>query len=364
MLARLRGSLAASFGKVLAVVVGVLLFSYFFSMGLGLFLFYFLPEGIEVASRQVAVLPLSLFMVVNFEIPLGVSTGLFFLILWLVYLGAFSLAWSDRPRFPFSLRNLLLGRLDIIHSNYLAIMPQLASLVLAAIIFLQSLQESAGVQTGGLRPEPPVVLFLAVSYAPLAEEFSYRITTMGFLSGLLFFSRMRRHSLGRGRPGAGRVLLLTMWKPEAAKELLGFNTIQNSGIRRGISLFEWVLLVITSVAFGAVHYLAGGGWEIGKISTAALSGFAMGLVYLRYGAYAPILLHWFFNYYFGAFDLASQLNLVGFRWASDGVQFLNVGFGTLLAVVLIVFSLRRMWRLKGRRGYILRESAAKFPNVS
>jgi len=37
-------------------------------------------------------------------------------------------------------------------------------------------------------------------------------------------------------------------------------------------------------------------------------GLALGITYLVYGFQAPILLHWFFNYYFSAFDLASKLH--------------------------------------------------------
>lgn len=347
----------------MACVVGILLFSYFVSMGLGLFLLYALPQGLSNASRQVAELTLSAFMIVNFSIPLGVSVGFFFMMIWLLYVGAFTLAWFDRPTFPSSFRNFI-TRFDMLRSNYLVFLPQLAPVVLLAVVFLQTLQESAGVQTGGISFESPILGFLAVSYAPLVEEFSYRITTIGLLDGLhLVWKRMRLPPT-EGRNGAARVLVLTMWKPERAKRLLGFDTIQNTGVRRGISRFEWLLLVVTSGAFGAVHYLAGGGWEIGKISTAMLSGLAMGFVYLRYGAYAPILLHWFFNYYFGAFDLASQLNLAGASSIAVGVELLNMGVGILLVVVAIGASLVRLWPFKHGRKGSQPEYVGESPNVS
>ena len=68
------------------------------------------------------------------------------------------------------------------------------------------------------------------------------------------------------------------------------------------------MLIWTSIAFGLSHYLSGGGWEIGKITSASIVGLALGITYLVYGFQAPILLHWFFNYYFSAFDLASKLH--------------------------------------------------------
>ncbi len=351
------------FKKLLACVVAVLLFSYFVSMGLGLFLLYALPEGLSSASREVAELPVGVFMIINFSIPLGVSVGFFFLMMWLLYLGAFTMAWLDKPSFPSSFRNSII-RFDMFRSNYLVLLPQLASVLLVAVVLLQTLQESAGVQTGEISFESPILGFLAVSYAPLVEEFSYRITTVGLLDGLRLLSKARRSPPTREHKGAVHFLILTMWNPERAKEMLGFSTIQNDGLRRGIMPFEWLVLVITSGAFGAVHYLAGGGWEIGKISTAMLSGLAMGIVYLRYGAYAPILLHWFFNYYFAAFDVASQMNLAGASSMVLGVELLNLAVGTLLILVVIAASVARIWPFKHRRKGSEGEYVGEYPNSS
>ena len=347
MLASLRQNLAVALAKVLTLLVGVLLSSYFFSMGLGPFLFYSIPQGLEAAAKQVAALPVSVFMVINFEIPFGADVGVFFLALWLLYVCAFALAWVDRPGFLASLRDLSLNRLTVTRSNYLVILPLFASVMFVAVVFLQALQESVGVQTGGISFESPMLGFLAVSYAPFVEEFSYRITTLGLLDGLHLSWKMRRVRTNDERTSAIRLLALTMWKPERAKQALGLKTIQSHGIRVGISCFEWIILVVTSGAFGAVHYLSGGGWDIGKISTAMISGLAMGLVYLRYGVYAPILLHWFFNYYFGAFDLASQVQLAGFDLVAFGVEFLNLGAGILIAVVLVISFFTRVLGSKG-----------------
>jgi len=340
----LADGIAAVLKKILAALVVLLISSYFVSMGLGLFLIYAMPQGLDAASRQVAELPFSVLMNVNFRIPLGVSVGFFFLVIWLLYSGAFILAWFDRPSFPSSLRSL--SRPDVWRSNYLVALPQFASVLFVAVVFLQALQESAGVQTGGISFESPVLGFLSISYAPLVEEFSYRITTIGILDGLNHIWKMRRLPSNQGRISAIRLLMLNIWKPERAKEVLGYNTIRNDGVRRGISRFEWIVLVLTSGAFGAVHYLSGGGWEIGKISTAMLSGFAMGFVYLRYGVYAPILLHWFFNYYFGTFDLASQLNMAGSDSASFAVELLNLGTGALLVVATVAIYLLGTWSSK------------------
>ena len=357
----------AGLRKVIWLLVIVLLLSYFFSMALGLYAVFFVPSSIQTASERVATLPLSVFMVANFQVPLGrlgTSLGVLLLVLWFLYVGAFTLAWFDRPSFASSPKD---GRLDIAHSNYLVLLPQLACVVLVLVILLESLQESAGIPTGGLPPEAPIVQFVGLSYAPFMEEFSYRITTIGFIGGLFLLFKAASPQLGRRRPGRVRILLLSMWKPQAAKELLGLRTIQTHGLARGLLRSEWLLLVISSLAFGAAHYLVGGGWDIGKISTAALAGFAMGLVYLRYGAYAPILLHWFFDYYFGAFDLASQLNLAGSGLLSAGINVLNIGAGALFTLVFGALALRRAWTAWGLDSRTPRSQASsvgEFPNAS
>ncbi len=343
-------TITSTVNKVLTALVAILLVSYVVSMGLGLVLFFALPRGLDAFAEQFVELPLSVLMIVNFRIPLGVSLGLVFLVIWILYVGSFALAWFDKPTFPYSLSNFT-RPLDMIRSNYLMVLPQLASVVLVAVFLLQTLQESTGVQTGGISFEDPILGFLIVSYAPLVEEFSYRITTVGLLDGLHLIWKARRNPPNRLKISPARLLFLTMWKPESAKGLIGVNTINKNGVKLGISRFEWSILVLVSGFFGAIHYLAGGGWEIGKISTATLSGLAMGLVYLKYGAYAPILLHWFFNYYFGVFDLASQFRLSGAELTVIGVELLNFGVGILLIVILITSWISRTWftKLRGPR---------------
>jgi hypothetical protein len=352
----------AAFRKVTVATVVTVLLSYLLSMALGLFLLYGSPQGVDAASKFVAELPLSVFMIANFSIPMGAHVGVFFLAIWVLYVLAFFLAWSDAPGLPASIREAVDER-NMTRSNYLFVLPQVATMVLVAIVLLQSLQESAGVQTGGLSFENPVLGFLSVSYAPFVEELSFRITTIGLLDGLYFMWRARRHSQYESTKSALRLLAMALWKPERAKELLGFRTIRDHGLR-GISRLEWVTLFFTSGAFGAAHYLYGGGWEIGKISTAMLSGLALGYVYLRYGAYAPVLLHWFFNYYFGAFDLASQLKMPGGGTLATGIDLLSFGAGTIFAAGLVVTYLARVGLLRRRKAIVERAYVADSPNVS
>jgi hypothetical protein len=43
--------------------------------------------------------------------------------------------------------------------------------------------------------------------------------------------------------------------------------------------------------------LSPAGWEAGKITSASVQGFFFAVAYVAYGFEAPLLLHWFFNYY-------------------------------------------------------------------
>jgi hypothetical protein len=312
-------------------------------MGLGLFLLYGFPQGVEVASMKLTALPVSALMILNFEIPLSASVASFFLVLWILYVCGFLAAWLDEPRFKLSIRELYHARLRARNSNYLAILPMIAAATLAVVIVIQALQESTGVQTGGISFENPVIGFLTVSYAPIVEEFSYRITTIGLIYGLYLIFRTRKSGRNSKYPDVARLLLLTMWKPQRGKELMGLNTIRSNGFRYGISRFEWLLLGVSSAAFGAVHFLAGGGWQIGKISTAFMSGMVLGITYLMYGAYAPVLLHWFFNVYLGSFNLAAELGVQRFDSIVMGVQLLNFAVGAFLCLAIAATGISKAW---------------------
>ena len=41
----------------------------------------------------------------------------------------------------------------------------------------------------------------------------------------------------------------------------------------------------------------GGEWQLGKITTASLAGITLGIIYIKFGLFSAILIHWLFNYY-------------------------------------------------------------------
>ncbi|MFB0501376.1 MAG: type II CAAX prenyl endopeptidase Rce1 family protein [Candidatus Bathyarchaeia archaeon] len=291
----------------LIIAVLFLVFSYFLSLPLGLALFFFTPPRLDVSRLYLLKLPIPLFLNPDFSIPATINAGLVFLFLLGVYTLCFASAWMSRESLHSIIRKGFSRPLSQLFNNNLFAMPIITSMLFIAFIIIHVF---LGVPTGPGPFEPsedpiqPFKDFFAVTYSPLVEEIGFRVIPIGiFLIAYLFvIGRERMGTLSGGE--FLKVLFLIPLHPDKAKELLGVRTVREFGIR-GISLAEWIMIVFTSVAFGLVHI--GGGWEAGKSISASINGLAFGLVYLLYGVQAPILLHWFFNYYisgYGAYGLA------------------------------------------------------------
>jgi len=214
-------------------------------------------------------------------------------------------------------------------------------MMVVAVFAIHLFQESHGVPTG----EPPIskdslVAFLELTVSPLIEEIGFRITPMGTL--LLFYlltvERERRALTTFGL--RLKFFFLAFLYPQKAKKMVGVRTVDDSGMWKGISLAEWILIFLTSAVFGLAHSpnLYGSTWEIGKITMAFVQGFAMGFTYLLYDGQAPILLHWFFNYYTYAYGLASEIypSISAFYLLLDIVTLILGVLGWLAIAVLVV----------------------------
>jgi len=288
----------------LVVLVLFLVFSYFLSMPLGLALFFFTPEGSAFSQLYPrSGLPIELFIAFGFRIPVTVSYGLVFVFLLGVYAVCFAGAWMSRESLHDVVRKGLSHPFTKLLNNNLFTMPIITSMLLVAFIVIHYFQEAHGVPTGSLPEMDPFEMFINLAYFTLIEEISFRISTIGvFLIAYLFWMGRERVATWSGGQVLIVALLIPLY-PDKAKKMLGVKTVGEFGIR-GISWAEWIVVLVTSLVFGLAHYLSGSGWGPGKITTAALDGLAFGLAYLIYGAQAPILLHWFFNYYLYGYSLA------------------------------------------------------------
>ena len=221
-------------------------------------------------------------------------------------------------------------------------MPALAAMLLTFIIVLEALQKQGGLPSGELPVREPFLGFLLVSQAPIIEELLFRIIPFALFFVTYTSLARRSHSFNLSSSWLKNSLLLIL-RPDEAKRALGLKSISEDGLLGGISVAEWTMVLSTSLLFGIAHFLSG--WGPGKITQASLIGVVFALSYLYYGIQAPILLHWFFNYYFEVFALANELfevSILEYVWS------LNILFGFLiwaalasLCVIALVVRLRK-----------------------
>jgi len=284
----------------LILIVFLLISSYFLAMFLGPALM-FSPDGLTVSNEHLP-LPILLFIIIGFYTPIAFNVGLVFLFLWSVFAVCFIAAWKFRESFHGVIEKGFSRPMKKLFDNWLFAMPIVTSMMLTAVIVIHSFQEAHGVPTGEVSLPPNLFkAFFELSYAVLIEEIGFRVTTIGaFLIVYLFWVR-RKNAVTLSLRQRLKLFLTTPLYPDKAKKMVGVKTVSDFGVRGGISLGEWFMIFFTSIVFGLAHYL-GGSWEVGKVTSASVVGLAMGLTYLLYGVQAPILLHWFFNYYLRFFD--------------------------------------------------------------
>jgi hypothetical protein len=224
-------------------------------------------------------------------------------------------------------------------------MPLVGTGLLTATILISEFQTTQGIQTGSLNfpaQTSPYLILLNLAYAPINEEFAFRITTIGIPLAIFLLIVYRSDARLTGLKKRAGLFLLVLFSPELAKSKLGYKTVAANGFIHGITPVEWALILVSSAMFGLAHYISGGGWEIGKVSTAALAGLVFAIMYVSYGAYADILLHWFFNYYFTILDMASTTYGSAFTVFANIVEVMNlyVAGGIVLVFFLLISALK------------------------
>ena len=287
----------ASYSLVAFIMVASFLFVHL--MGYGFF--FFTPGGLAL-SMQSFKFPIFILFLLGFDTPVPLQAGGVFLVMWMIYIVCFVTAWRWRRSFHAVLDKTVSGARDVF-GNFLFSMPLLSSMSLTAALAIIFSQSAVGVETG--KPQlPPNVheAFLNLAYAPLVEEFAFRIVPIGLLVVLFVFLAGRNVKAFSGFGGRFKLFLLAFVYPEGAKRMSGLPTVGEHGLLKGLSSLEWIMVVVSSAVFGLAHVLSPVGWEIGKITSTFVQGFFFAVTYVAYGFEAPILLHWYFNYYFYFFD--------------------------------------------------------------
>jgi len=273
--------------------VTVASFLYVLLMGYGFV--FFTSEGIAISSRSFLAYVLLLFWL-GFFVP--IEAGTVFLSVWIVYVLCFVAAWKWRESFHKAFRELISNPFHGVFNNFLLILPLVSSMLLMAVTGMIELQASVGIPTG--EPEfgnlPLQGIFLELAYAPVVEELGFRFIPIGLYAALYLLLA------GRNTATKGGLLITAVLYPDGAKKAVGLPNVTEHGIWRGISVGEWVMIIVTSALYGYAHVMSGIGWQVGKITSVFVQGFIFAVAYIAYGFEAPILLHWYFNYYLFFFD--------------------------------------------------------------
>jgi hypothetical protein len=314
--------------------------TYVVSLILGPILFFSTSDGVAVAARSIHAIPLEVFMAFPVDIPIRVTMGALFMGLWVIFVACMVAAFRDRGGFLSSLKGAPTKPLSFATTNFLFMLPIAATSLLYASVIIEQFQESQGVQTGNLSFPPqtsPYVILINLAFAPLNEEIAFRITSIGIPLGLFLILLYRNDPKLAGAKNRISFLLLAMFSPEQAKMKLGYPSVETKGLFGGITLLEWVLILVTSFVFGAAHFLLGGGWQVGKVSTALLAGFVFGLMFVAYGAHAAILMHWFFDYFFTILDLADSTYGGVFHAFANVTELTCLAAGAVIMVVVLLY---------------------------
>src|SRR6266540_175939 len=338
--------LRSALGWITAIAVAISVATYFLSLVIGVAIVTTTPLGSNLGTLT-GTLFVEAFLLI-FETPFQANALWLVVVSLVVFVISFIKAATANGGFLSGIRSLLPGSRPRTLPNWLAMMPIAGSSLFVIVLALALIQSIAGVSTGNLNcpvgtsPETcNAELFAGIVTAPVAEEIGFRITVIGLAVAILVAIKFGTGiALGSKIPISRQVatFFIALIAPGYAKEKSGLPSIRTNGLK-GISVTEWVMLFITSAVFGGYHILGGGGWGPGKFITAALSGFALGIVYLAYGAFADILLHWFFNYYFEVFNDYTGFNgifhSIGYPLVILGTLALGV-WGILVAIYWVV----------------------------
>ena len=274
--------------------------------------------GADLAALNIRGLPPIGGLFIYFKIssiPISINFLAYVTFCILVFATCFVAGFRSKSGFVTSLVKLKkVGRITS-SSNWMVVMPLVSSALLVVVVLVTILLSASGVPSGvlckpGVDCPSTAVVFAGLAHAPIGEELAYRILTP---LGLMVPIRMawRRLVTGQG-PSKSKFLSIiatSILSPDNAKANIGYRNFSVDGWR-GIHWLEWIFIAASSLLFGLAHVQSGGGtdWGQGKVVTAAISGAALAFVYVAYGAYANILLHWFFDFYVEVLSLGIPIS--------------------------------------------------------
>jgi hypothetical protein len=332
------------------LAVFIIVASYFLVHLMGFGFFFFTAEGLAFGARCFS-FPVLIFFVLGFDTPFVLRVDVVFSAMWIVYVVCFVAAWGWRRSFHAVLGKAVSDVRRRVFDNFLFAMPLLSSLALTAALAIIFAQSAVGVKTGEVQlPSNVHEAFLNVAYAPLIEELAFRLMPIGLLVILIVFLSGRNLKAWSGFGRRFRLFFLAFLYPEGAKKAAGLPTVGEHGLLRGVSVPEWVAIVGTSAFFGLAHVFSPIGWEVGKFTSAFVQGVFFAATYVAYGFEAPVLLHWYFNYYnyFFILDVAGNFFPAAIDLLSV-IEFLTLVLGIVGWSLFAMEGVRRLLQRQRRK---------------
>ncbi|MBI2126842.1 MAG: CPBP family intramembrane metalloprotease [Thaumarchaeota archaeon] len=289
---------------IIALLLLVLMIA---SYPLGAFAFYYGNLGTTYTPASISEKLFVFIFGLPVAIPVNVSFSDAFAASLLLYAIMFviSAIW---PRAPIA--SVLKGRSKTLENPLIAVAVTFSAM-LVGISSLVRLQEMVGISSGGLEDADQLLLFIQATLAPFREEIGFRLSIIGVFASLVAFSN-----------GGGVSSLHCLFLP---KKLL--NLVKS----RRYSTALWSVNIASAFYFGISHLIYEPGvWQIGKVSESIVAGLAMGWIYIEYGFFAAVLLHWAFNYFITAIELFEV------SFGSLGITSIATYLTILLAVAYLI----------------------------
>ena len=242
---------------------------------------------------------LLLIITIPIFVPIKINVGILFMLLWVLQFLCLLIAFKMRIGITQTIKELLKGHIERIFDNNILSIPIIANAVYVAAFFLTMFQESHGIPTGSPEVGNLYEFYFISTYAAVFEELTFRILIIGLYEAAINLGWGIAKNLLKSSRDKFNILWKSILFPHKAREALG---IGNDGLL-GLNNKEWIIISFSSVMFGLAHILSGSGWQIGKLSQATLTGLAMGIIYLKFGFQAPLILHWFFNNYLQVYSI-------------------------------------------------------------
>jgi membrane protease YdiL (CAAX protease family) len=255
----------------------------FLSFALGGYTVFNSELGSRESANPVTFVPIFIF---GTPLPLFSSISLadIFAGLWAIYAILFAITLNGPKRsFVGVIKKIKATGTFPFYENSALLVIASFSVLMVVFWLIDFLQSLIGVPTGTIPENPPIKAFTLMSWAPISEEFGFRVTLIGGVALIMLLSR-----------GHGLKSLKVLWHPSQTFEELGLRRIDYTSI-------IYFAIIVSSLFFGAAHVIYDSSWEIGKVSTAAIAGFVIGLVYFKMGFPAAVLLHWSFNFLTGSY---------------------------------------------------------------